>query len=670
MGAFAISVIVAGAVTILGVVVIVWRASRARPEPAVEAILDVMRHVSRQPTPSNFPPTKQSSGAAREVFEPEVKPEQEEVPATGVSNDCGEQLPIAADPRLAGAPAVKPDLTTDTKAVAAQDTAPDTSSQSEIREANSPAPIDEIAPTDEHDSVPALTVSLGNVNTDEPYDSEDVGTVSTENGNSLDAESGACVALERDMSQTSATADSEITSPPNTAEIGNTFLRPKQRAVHRDRRGRRRNVKPASPGAPTETARAGVNQPPADARLRLALHPIQQTAVLTLVLSRPAGFPERASVEFGGKLVEFGAYDESRYDDIDVDWWPDLLSDELRIETADGFRWVRSARRIHIFSGDPTEPDLVSVSAARLGAEHALLFKAEDTAPIEEAARAAGSPELKPHDRWQGIPDGWRVLSGYVPVSAGRISDPAFRPLDPGFDFNIEFAGGLAIRPGVFARGHPPRIEIPALPDGATVSIGGERAWLNGERGWEAPGWDSPGQHIVDVVPGPSLTYEIAADPADGAGWAVFEIDDNRFLGSEPWARARICGATVSGPSGEQVFAHEMRPTLIALGAYDHATVLQQRVGVGVSVGLLPSAPEFLIASTGQRRHQGAVVWLGLEGASAPARGARRSTLAWAGVVRGMASRRLPVEGSDSGLARRTWQSTVRRARNLKRWRA
>jgi hypothetical protein len=675
MGAFAISVIVAAsAVTLLAIVAIAWRGSRARPASANEPNLDVlMRHALRRSPSDSLPSIERNPSVARKSLASETRPKKEKEAVDILPHHCGDQLPVAVD---------APPAST-TAAVRAQDAATDTSSDHEILETGSPAankprqaPTDvlEISPAAERDSSVLPADTVGDADTDEQVDREEAGLVPAKSDQSRDVEPeiaiGDGLAPERDTPLSSVEVDSEVTGPSAATEKSESISRPKQRAVHRDRRGRRRNAKLASLATPTETARTSVSQPPAEAWLRLALHPIQQTAVLTLVLSRPVGFPERAFVEFGGKLVEFGAYDERRYDDIDVDWRPDLLAGELRVETADGFRWVRSARRVHIFSGDPAEPDLVSVPAARLGAEHTLLSRVEDTALVEAVARATGSPELRPHDHWQGIPDGWRVFSGYIPIHAAEgISDLAFQPLDPGFDIKIELAGGIAIRRGVFTQGHPPRIEISTLPEGATVSIGGERASLNIEQGWEAPGWNAPGQHIVDVVPGPSLTYEIMADPADGVGWTAFELDDNRFPGCEPWARAQICGAVVTGPSGEQVFAHETRPTLVALGSHDHATVLHQRVGVGVSVGLLPAAAEFLVVSWGQRRHQGTIVWLGLEGASEPVRSARRSVFAWAGVVRGLASRRLPVEGTDSSLARRAWQSTVCRARNLKRWR-
>jgi len=209
-----------------------------------------------------------------------------------------------------------------------------------------------------------------------------------------------------------------------------------------------------------------MDQPPAAASLRLALHAIRRTVSLSVVLSRPDGFPERITVLLGG-WVGAGAYDESRYDDIDAVWTADLLAGEVRIDSREGLRWARSARRIHIFAADPSEPDLVSVSAVRVGVGHALICRVEDVASVRAVAQLAGSPELAAHDHWHGIPEGWSVLSGYIPAHAtGTIAEAGLRPLDPGADVDITLEGGLSIRPKVFAEGHPPVLKSVLCPMG------------------------------------------------------------------------------------------------------------------------------------------------------------------------------------------------------------
>ena len=134
----------------------------------------------------------------------------------------------------------------------------------------------------------------------------------------------------------------------------------------------------------------------------------------------------------------------------------------------------------------------------------------------------AGSTSLVSHQHWHGIPDGWAVLSGYCPRHAAGAPLPSrFSPLDPGTEVGISLTGGLAIRATVYAEGTPPRIAIAPLPDGASVSIGGRPAKKVADGAWETDGWDSPGHHLIDVVPGPSLTYQIISRSCDEWGMAV-----------------------------------------------------------------------------------------------------------------------------------------------------
>jgi hypothetical protein len=435
-------------------------------------------------------------------------------------------------------------------------------------------------------------------------------------------------------------------------------------AVHRYRRGMRRT--PTGDSAAGQSPPPRIDLPPAVAALRLALHAIRRTVSLSLVLSRPEGCPERITLLLDGR-IEAGAYDESRYDDIDVAWTSDLLVGELRIDSADGLRWVRSARRVHIFAPDPSEPDLVSVSAARAGADHVLICRAEDVPGVRAIAQQAGSPELVSHDHWQGIPNGWSVLSGYKPARAtGPIAEAALRPLDPGADVDITLGGGLAIRPRVFAEGHPPRIEIRPVPESATVTIGGQPAVQNARGAWEAPGWDAPGQHIVDVVPGPSLSYEIAADPGNGEGWAFWNAHQERSGGRSAWSRAGICGAMLQGPSAEAVVAYETQSTMVALGASRGAIALERRPDANVSVALVAGPPAFLFTSSGPRRSQGRVIWLGQAGAPAAPAGGDGVDMAWVNAVYTAAVRRLPLVGADRA-GEMAWRRAVLRARKLRR---
>lgn len=385
------------------------------------------------------------------------------------------------------------------------------------------------------------------------------------------------------------------------------------------------------------------------------------------MLSKPEGYPDSCTIDLDGG-AQLHPYDENRYDDIDLIWLPDTLANEFRFSAPGGFKWVRSARRIHIFAGSATEPGFVSAPAAIHGVEHAIVCRPDDADTVRGIAQAAGSPELVTLAHWKGVPAGWYVFRGYIPHrAAGGVAEPEFSSLDPLYNLEIRFAGGLRLRANTFAEGHSPRIELPDLPDRVSVTIDGKAASADAMGAWEAEGWDTAGTHLVDLTPGPSLSYEIVADPANREGWPRWQSETVLPALREAWTRTSICGASIRGIGGEAVLAHEAKPTLIALGSRGHATPFQLRSDANVSIALTPEPPAFLLVASGTRRHQGEVIWLGLEPAAAAPIGSRASLLAWANVVRTAASRRLPLKPNGNSDAKAAWQRAARRARDLRR---
>lgn len=466
----------------------------------------------------------------------------------------------------------------------------------------------------------------------------------------------------------------EVEAPPPVsgdaaspaADAGTTPPTPQRRPrAYRDRRGSRRaglsGARPSS--AP---ARAGAGTAPAEAFLRLSLHPIQRTVRLSLVLARPEGFPEQITLATEGH-PSVRAYDDGRYDDVDVPAGATLLGSELRFKSLERFQWLRSARRVQVFSTAPSEPDLISVSAARAGAEHAVLCRSSDVTDVRRIAELAGSPPLVSHDGWPGVPAGCAVLSAFCPVRAiAEGVEPSLSTLDPGASITIELSG-IPIRARVFAEGHPPLISIDGLPEGTAVSIGGEKAQQSESGVWIASLWDAPGRHVIDVVPGPSFTYEIAPDPASGEGWAYWDAHALRFGASAAasWERAEICGAQVMGPSGSVIIAADTHATMVALGMHATATPLRHRTDAPVSVGAVRGGAVFLLSAWGGRRNQGRVVWLGNPVAARTLASSRPDRF-WVETVRNAASRRLPLEGADE-VGRKAWEEAVARARKLAR---
>lgn len=465
---------------------------------------------------------------------------------------------------------------------------------------------------------------------------------------------------------TDSTSEEEAGDAASADAPVRTRQRRSNSAQHRDRRGQRRALAPQAAPTPERAAAAeAALRTPAEAKLRLMLHPIRRTATLSAVLARPAGYPGRITLLLG-EGAEVGAYSEDRYDDVDIEWTADLLSAELRLDCEEGYQWLRSGRRIHIFGEVADEPGIMSVGSAGLLSPSTIVCRSEDAAAVQAAAQACGSPTLVSHDHWSGIPDGWMVLSGYRPAHAAPSGlAPGLTVLDPGVGSEIRFSEGLRIRSASFAEGGPPRIEIAPFPAGATVTIDGRPAELGGDGAWTADGWDGPGDHLVDVVPGPSAAYRIIEDPWIRDGWEAWDAHPERFGASphSPWAVAQVCGAAVSGPGGEYVVAADAMLSVVCLGLRRGAVALRGRPDAPVAVGLLGEPPAFLISASGQRRRQGRIAWLSpLPAAS----GTRTIDPQWVAEVRSASARRLPLDGGGAP-AEDAWRKARERARRHKR---
>ena len=454
----------------------------------------------------------------------------------------------------------------------------------------------------------------------------------------------------------------------NAGEAMLTRLRPSKPAQHRDRRGHRRAVSPkAGPASAEYSAVDAALRAPAEAKLRLILHPIRRTAALYAILTRPPGYPDHVTAIFGD-LQEVGAYDEDRYDDIDLDWTEGLLSAELRLDCKEGYQWLRSSRRIQLFGKLADEQGVVSVGSAALSSPTTIICMREDAASVRAAAEECGSPELEDHENWSGIPDGWTVLSGYRPTRAAASAlDTGLTGLDPGVGSEIRFSEGLRIRAASFAECSPPKIEIIPLPTGATVTIDGRPAALGDDNAWRAQGWNEPGEHLVDIVPGPSAAYRILEDPFATCGWETWDAHPERFSGTRaPWALAEICGAAVLSPGGGYVIAAEATMSVVCLGLRSGAATLRGRPDAPVAVGLLMEPPAFLISASGPRRNHGRISWLN---PSAPSSSPYGIDVKWVTEVRSAASRRLPLDGGGTP-AEDAWRKAKERARRQRRWRS
>lgn len=464
----------------------------------------------------------------------------------------------------------------------------------------------------------------------------------------------------------------ELPHEPLPADPTNSF-RPTR---YNPRHGARRAV--SADKSKQHEARASVSAfRRAEVGLRLYINRNRKSVHLSIVLSRPEGFPDRIELKSDGielKIPGDGwvcAFNDERYDDVEVDWTSELLKNEFRLaDTEQRLTWIRRLRPFHIFApGKPGEFALLTVSKVTIGAEHVILCHESAIPEIHAVAKNTGSQPLQVIQEWMGIPPGWVVVTGYTPVHSCRSQiKPDLRPLDPLEEMKIQLVGGLHIRGNFYAEGWTPRIFIEPFPHGCEVRIDECIATSKNDNSWEVPGFDSPGKHLIDVIPGPSLTYQILPDPGVKEYhqiWNAHPAQD--FLTNNTTEdRIVICGAHVSTATNSTVIACESKWNAVALGKYANAQALIQRNDAPAVVAILCFEPSFIVLSSGRRRHQGKVIWLGHDSGNVCFRDWKMRDMKWANRVRSIAARRLNIY-PNTAEARFAWRSAAVAARRVRR---
>jgi hypothetical protein len=433
-------------------------------------------------------------------------------------------------------------------------------------------------------------------------------------------------------------------------------------AVFRDRRGARRSIAQQDEAEPRRERRTSSRLRHADAKLRLMIDTILKRVSLAAVLLKPEGFPDE--IDIGEAAVQ--TFDESRYDDFDLEWTTGLLDGEIRLkDETQKLEWIRSARPFHLFTAASGEPNLVSTSAAPLGSRCTIVCQERHAAEIEAAAAEAGSPALRRLADFEGLPSGWTVLDGYAPVRALHSPPDWLKPLDPGAETVITFDGGFEIRSAAYAQGEPPLIRIEGMPSNCQVFIDETPAERDEDGSWSAPGWDAPGQHLVDIVPGRSSTYHIMPDPALREGWEPWTA--HASLAPALAGSAAVCGAMVFSSDGRTVLATEPASSVTALGARHEIKMLTIRQDAPAALAALAFEPLFAVLSSGGRKDDSKILVLDFPAAAADQQ-PRKLDSRWASKIRDMAARRVPIR-PETPAAKAAWRTATREARRWKRLR-
>lgn len=271
-----------------------------------------------------------------------------------------------------------------------------------------------------------------------------------------------------------------------------------------------RPLSPVSPTGPSRPRRpANIRPAPntnVDLRLRMQLVFGRGGGVRTLALvpDRREGMPDE--VEITGMQGELCLTEplENCYQSVPlvdagnalrhgVEWLGNV--DERH------WRWVLTRRELYVLA--PGEEFGLSgfVSTARLllNARHVVLAMAHLRNEVLSALAETGSatPEVN-DDTTPGVPSGWLLFRDFTPTRAVPMRDDAhiLNALCPLPDIEPHFVGGIRLERRTWLAGFPPRIHFTgALGDDFRPMIDGQPAQPATDGAFEAPCWDSTGEH-------------------------------------------------------------------------------------------------------------------------------------------------------------------------------
>lgn len=391
-----------------------------------------------------------------------------------------------------------------------------------------------------------------------------------------------------------------------------------------------------------------------EADLVLVFQPGGWGIALSLLLRRSADLPEQVSVNVAGELLELAAIDDSLFEPTPIADPIAALCQGVSAQSlgAAPRRWVRSGRRLHVFTERPGVFGFASAPRVVIGQENIILCETALAGQILDLCQLTGS--APPQDvEGPGVPDGWRCLRGYRPRWPGAWDgDDIFLALSPLPDAAIGLVGGIAVSRSAWILGRPPAIRIlgsePA-PGDVTIDLVPAVQEAGGQ--WTTPGWDTLGHHAVRFA-GLLRRYEMV------------EVD-----GSWDWWPAHagssiaLAGALASTGTG--------RPAIVVrdtggwlLGAQPgEAARMSGAAALASAFGAPSFAPVWALPSKTKRRPS-ALLLDSPRPPQAPPPGARPEAITlWRQLIRDAASS--PVGGGER--AALLWQAYREAARLLKR---
>lgn len=165
------------------------------------------------------------------------------------------------------------------------------------------------------------------------------------------------------------------------------------------------------------------------------------------------------------------------------------------------WRWVLGGRELYVLApGDEFGlHGFVSTARLWLNSRHVILAtkRLRDEVLTALAQVGCNTPVVS-DETDSGVPPGWLLFRDVIPTRAVPMRDyrDILNALCPAHDIEAHFVGGIRLVRNTWLAGYPPRIRFTGeIVNGFAVKIDGHTAQPAGDGAFEAPGWDSDGEH-------------------------------------------------------------------------------------------------------------------------------------------------------------------------------
>ena len=385
------------------------------------------------------------------------------------------------------------------------------------------------------------------------------------------------------------TTDEPVAEPPSQPPEANETPRPP-------------TYRPTAPSATTTPARArvqtGSRTTPttnADLRLRVQLVFGRGGIVrnLSLAPDRRDGMPSEIEVAGTQGELHLTELREDCYEPVALYDAGNALLQGIEWRgrgEARRWRWVLGGRELYVLApGDEFGlHGFVSTARLWLNARHVVLaakrLKEEVLAALAEVGCA--TPEVSDNTTL-GVPSGWLLFRDVTPTRAVPMRDDRdiLNSLRPAHEIEPHFVGGIRLERNTWLAGFPPRIRFTGeFANGFQVKVDGHPAQPASDGAFEAPGWDSEGEHRL-WFGDQAETYSLCTMREAWEHWHAHDFGTG----------AVICGAStqrLDGARWRQVCVPASNPLLIGARPGE---IFRCRVRNGVNTGriiaLVPFAP-------------------------------------------------------------------------------